>query len=85
MFKEPAHGPAVEGAVKAGGGAALDRDPPIAVMGISAEAIPFKGDPLADQGVVWSLLHHPLTGDEKHPDGLIDLLKHREVGGGFSQ
>ena len=47
-----AHGPAMGGAVKTGGGAAFDRDPLITVMGVATEAVTMKGNPVATQRVV---------------------------------
>ena len=75
------HGPANWGAVKTGGGKALDSDPLITVMGVAAVAVAMNGNPAAIQRIVWPLLLHPLAGHGMHSEGLVDLLKLRKAAG----
>ena len=70
------------GAVKTGNSAALDLDLLITVMGVAAEAVAVKGNPVTTQRVIWPPLIHPFASQGMHPNGLIDFLKLREAAGG---
>ena len=61
MGDGPSHLPAVEGAVEPRGGASLDRDLGISVMGITAAAIAMESDLVTAQRIVGSLFLHPLA------------------------
>ena len=59
--------PAVGCAMDPRGRAFLNRDPGLAVMSISAQAVAMKGDPVAAQGIVGPLFLHPLASHRMHP------------------
>ena len=75
-------GPAMRRSVETGGGAALDRDPAVTVMGIAAKTIAMEGDPMTTQWVIGALLDHTISGDGMDPYRPIDFLQHLEIAGG---
>ena len=63
-------------------GASLDRDPSLAVMGITAEAVAMEGNPVTAQGVLGPLFLHPLATHRVHPHLIGDLLQYFKASGG---
>ena len=77
--------PAMRRSVETGGGAALDRDPAVTVMGIAAKTIAMEGDPMTIQRIVGTLLHYKFSSDGMNPSRSIDFLQHLEMPVGVSQ
>ena len=82
MGDGPPDGPAMGRSVETRGCAALDRDPAVTVVGIAAETIAMKGNPVTAEWIVRPLLHHTFSGDRVNPDRPVNFLQHFEIAGG---
>ena len=84
MGDGPPDGPAMGRSVETRGCAPLDRDPAVTVVGITAQTITMKTNPVTAERIVRPLLHHALSGDRVNPDRPVNFLHHLETaGGGF--
>ena len=68
--------------MEARGGAALDRDPLITIVGIAAETVAMERNPVTAKRIVGTWLLHSLSGDRMDPDRSVDLFKDAERAGG---
>ncbi len=78
----PTHRPAMGFSMKSSAGAALNRDPLIAIVGITATAITVKPNPVAAKGIGAALVGDAIARHWMHPHRYVDFLQHFEATGG---